>query len=115
PCPPPQYRRREYGPSAPPHLALRLHRRHHHLHPLDHPAHPSHEDVHVNALDWLVLLGTMLGIALYGVWATRGRRDLNTYLRGEGNTRWIVIGLSVMATQASAVTFLSTPGQGFES
>ena len=43
------------------------------------------------------------------------RHELNSYLKGDGNTRWIVIGLSVMATQASAVTFLSTPGQGFES
>ncbi len=67
----------------------------------------------MNGLDWLVLLGTMLGIAAYGMWATRGKRDLNHYLHGDRNTRWIVIGLSVMATQASAVTFLSTPGQGY--
>ena len=39
---------------------------------------------------------------------------LNSYLKGAGDTRWLVIGLSVMATQASAVTFLSTPGQGFQ-
>src|SRR4051812_15033257 len=56
----------------------------------------------------------MLGIAAYGVWRTRARRDLNSYLRGAGDTRWFVIGLSVMATQASAITFLSTPGQGYE-
>jgi Na+/proline symporter len=68
----------------------------------------------VNALDYVVLLGTLLGIAVYGVWRTRGPRDLKTYLKGDGNTRWIVIGLSVMATQASAITFLSTPGQGYE-
>jgi len=69
----------------------------------------------VNALDYAVLLATMLGIAIYGIWRTRGRRDLNTYLKGAKDTRWIVIGLSVMATQASAITFLSTPGQGYES
>jgi Na+/proline symporter len=69
----------------------------------------------VNALDYLVLLGVLLGIAAYGMWRTRGRRDLNTYLRGAGNTHWLTIGLSVMATQASAITFLSTPGQGYES
>src|SRR4051794_6885167 len=57
----------------------------------------------------------MLGIAAYGVWRTRGRRNLDSYLRGAGDTRWLVIGLSVMATQASAITFLSTPGQGYES
>ncbi|HVT88924.1 MAG TPA: sodium:solute symporter [Tepidisphaeraceae bacterium] len=67
----------------------------------------------MNPLDWLVLLGTMLGIAAFGMWRTRGKRDLDHYLKGDHNTSWIVIGLSVMATQASAVTFLSTPGQGF--
>jgi Na+/proline symporter len=67
----------------------------------------------VNVLDYVILLGTMLGIAAYGMWRTRGRRDLKTYLKGDGTTRWIVIGLSVMATQASAITFLSTPGQGY--
>jgi SSS family transporter len=68
----------------------------------------------VNALDYAVLLGTLLGIAALGIWRTRGRRNLSTYLKGEGNTKWFVIGLSVMATQASAVTFLSTPGQGYQ-
>ena len=68
----------------------------------------------MNWLDYLVLLGTILGIAAYGVWRTRGRRDLNAYLKGAGDTNWPVIGLSVMATQASAITFLSTPGQGYE-
>lgn len=66
----------------------------------------------MNALDFVVLIGSMLGIALYGIWRTRGRRDLSAYLKG-GHTPWFAIGLSVMATQASAVTFLSTPGQGY--
>jgi SSS family solute:Na+ symporter len=68
----------------------------------------------VNSLDWLVLLGAILGVAAYGVWHTRGRHNTETYLKGTGDARWFVIGLSVMATQASAVTFLSTPGQGFQ-
>ncbi|MDB6170102.1 MAG: Na+/solute symporter [Verrucomicrobia bacterium] len=68
----------------------------------------------MNALDYVVLLAVLVGIAAYGMWATRGRQDLRTYLKG-GNTHWLTIGLSVMATQASAITFLSTPGQGFES
>jgi SSS family solute:Na+ symporter len=68
----------------------------------------------VNTLDWIVLAGSILGIAAYGLWRTRGRRDLQAYLHGDRNTPWIVIGLSVMATQASAVTFLSTPGQGYQ-
>ena len=69
----------------------------------------------MNPLDYAVLLGTMLGIAAFGTWRTRRHRDLRGYLRGAGNTRWLTIGLSVMATQASAITFLSTPGQGYES
>ncbi len=64
--------------------------------------------------DYLVLFIAILGIALYGVWRSRKNRDLGSYLRGAGDTNWLVIGLSVMATQASAITFLSTPGQGFE-
>jgi len=69
----------------------------------------------MNALDWIVLLGTMIGIAAYGVWRTRDVHSLNTYLKGNQSTGWWTIGLSVMATQASAITFLSIPGQGFES
>ena len=67
----------------------------------------------MNPLDFVVLISSMLGIAGYGIWRTRGRCTLNTYLRGEGKTPWFSIGLSVMATQASAITFLSTPGQGY--
>jgi solute:Na+ symporter, SSS family len=69
----------------------------------------------VNTLDYLVLLGVLIGIAVYGMWRTRGKRDLRSYVHGASNTHWLTIGLSVMATQASAVTFLSTPGQGYES
>ncbi|HEX8323504.1 MAG TPA: sodium:solute symporter [Tepidisphaeraceae bacterium] len=68
----------------------------------------------MNALDYLVLFGSMLAIAIYGVWRTRGQRGLQTYLQGAGDTKWLVVGLSVMATQASAITFLSTPGQGYQ-
>jgi Na+/proline symporter len=66
----------------------------------------------MSPLDFVVLIGSMLGIAGYGMWRTRGRRDLDSYLKG-GHTPWFAIGLSVMATQASAITFLSTPGQGY--
>ena len=68
----------------------------------------------MNPLDYAVLLGTMLGIAAYGMWQTRGRRDLAAYVKGTGEARWVTVGLSVMATQASAVTFLSIPGQGYQ-
>ena len=69
----------------------------------------------MNPLDYIVLVGVMVSIAAYGMWRTRARGDLHTYLKGEGRTHWLTIGLSVMATQASAITFLSTPGQGYES
>ncbi len=68
----------------------------------------------MNGLDYLVLIAAILGTAAYGVWRTRGRTSLHGYLKGRGDTSWLVIGLSVMATQASAVTFLSTPGQGYQ-
>ncbi len=69
----------------------------------------------MNVADWVVLLGTIVGIAAYGAWRTRHVRSLSTYLRGNTSTGWGTIGVSVMATQASAITFLSIPGQGFES
>ncbi|MSU49424.1 MAG: sodium:solute symporter [Opitutus sp.] len=69
----------------------------------------------MNALDWFVLLGTMLGIAAYGTWRTRHTDNLNTYLKGNHTTKWGTIGLSVMATQASTITYLSLPGQAYES
>jgi Na+/proline symporter len=67
----------------------------------------------MNTLDFVVLIGSMLGIAIYGMWRSRGRRDLHDYLKGRKNMPWLAIGLSVMATQASAITFLSVPGQGY--
>lgn len=69
----------------------------------------------MTALDYIVLLGTIVGIAAYGMWRTRHSDKLSTYLKGDESVGWGTVGLSVMATQASAITFLSTPGQGFES
>ena len=66
-------------------------------------------------VDYAVLIGTLLTIALYGYWRTRRDPDLGHYLKGDKTIRWGTIGLSVMATQASAITFLSTPGQAYES
>jgi solute:Na+ symporter, SSS family len=68
----------------------------------------------MNLLDWLVLVGTMVGIAAYGAWRTRHTDNLNTYLKGNYNTGWLTIGVSVMATQASTITYLSLPGQAYE-
>jgi len=68
----------------------------------------------VSPLDFVVLFGTLLAIAGYGIWKTRGSRDLEGYFRGDHTMKWGTIGLSVMATQASAITFLSTPGLAYE-
>lgn len=68
----------------------------------------------MNTLDFIVLFGTILSIVVYGIWKTRGSKGLEGYLKGDNSMKWGTIGLSVMATQASAITFLSTPGQGYE-
>jgi Na+/proline symporter len=67
----------------------------------------------MSTLDWLVLFLTLVSIAVYGVYKTRGKQSLETYLKGNKDNWW-TIGLSIMATQASAITFLSTPGQAYE-
>ena len=64
-------------------------------------------------IDWIVLAGTLAFIVSYGVWKTRGSKNVQDYIRGGNEARWWTVGLSVMATQASAITFLSTPGQAF--
>ena len=64
-------------------------------------------------IDWIVLLGTLAFIVLYGTYKARGSKDVTDYLKGGNEAKWWTIGLSVMATQASAITFLSTPGQAF--
>lgn len=64
-------------------------------------------------IDWIVLIGTLLFIVLYGTYKVRGHKNVVDYLKGGNDAKWWTIGLSVMATQASAITFLSTPGQAF--
>ncbi len=68
----------------------------------------------MSALDWIVLFGTLFTIVAYGVWKTRGSKNIHGYLLGDKSMKWWTIGLSIMATQASAITFLSTPGQAFD-
>jgi len=65
-------------------------------------------------IDWSVMLGTLLFITVYGAWKTRGSQNIQSYLLGDNESKWWVVCLSVMATQASAITFLSTPGQAYE-
>lgn len=65
------------------------------------------------SIDWIILLGTLGFIVGYGAWKNRKNSTITDYLKGGNNARWWTIGLSVMATQASAITFLSTPGQAY--
>lgn len=64
-------------------------------------------------IDWIILIGTLAFIVIYGTWKTRGTHNMDSYLRGDNEAKWWTVGLSVMATQASAITFMSTPGQAF--
>ncbi|MCP3166810.1 sodium:solute symporter [Myxococcus qinghaiensis] len=65
-------------------------------------------------LDWVVLVGTIAFIVIWGMWKSRGAKNTEDYLRGARELKWPTIGLAVMATQASAITFLSVPGQAYE-
>lgn len=67
----------------------------------------------MSGLDWIVLISTTAFIVFYGIWKTRKERNMESYIKGGHATKWWTIGLSVMATQASAITFLSTPGQAY--
>lgn len=67
----------------------------------------------MSSIDWIVLFGTLLSIVAYGVWKSRGTKNMEDYLKGGTDVKWYAIGLSIMATQASAITFLSTPGQAY--
>lgn len=66
-------------------------------------------------LDWIVLIATLGFIVSFGIYKSRGSRNLNSFLKGGNSANWATVGLSVMATQASAITFLSATGQGYES
>ncbi|HWA26598.1 MAG TPA: sodium:solute symporter [Lacunisphaera sp.] len=68
----------------------------------------------MSLIDWIVMLGAVVGIAAYGAWRTRHTDHLDTYLKGNRTTGWFTIGLSVAATQASTITYLSLPGQAYE-
>ena len=63
--------------------------------------------------DWIILIFTILFIVVYGSYKTRKNKNIQSFLKGDNSSNWFTIGISVMATQASAITFLSTPGQGY--
>ncbi len=67
----------------------------------------------MQTLDWFVLVGTLTFVVSYGIWRSRNLQTSENFLAGKRDLPWWTIGLSIMATQASAITFLSTPGQGF--
>jgi len=67
----------------------------------------------VRSYDWLVLVASLVFIVVYGVWKGRRNRDLDGYLLGDRSMRWYMVAFSIMATQASAITFISTPGQAY--
>ncbi|RNL88065.1 sodium:solute symporter [Sinomicrobium pectinilyticum] len=67
----------------------------------------------MESIDWIVLYTTLLFIVVYGTWKTKRNTTVKDYILGNKEAKWWTVGLSVMATQASAITFLSTPGQAF--
>lgn len=69
----------------------------------------------LHVVDWIILSVTLISIVSYGTYVTRKNKNVTDYIKGGSDSKWWTIGLSVMATQASAITFLSTPGQAFHS
>ena len=67
----------------------------------------------MSTIDWLVMGVTLLAIVSYGMWKSRGTKNIQGFLLADKKLPWYHVGLSVMATQASAITFLSAPGQAF--
>ncbi|MEQ8362898.1 MAG: sodium:solute symporter [Cyclobacteriaceae bacterium] len=68
----------------------------------------------MNTIDWVILFTTLILIVAYGTWKSRGSKNIDGYLLGNKSLPWWNVCLSIMATQASAITFLSTPGQAYE-
>ncbi len=68
----------------------------------------------MSIIDWIIMLGTLIAIVVYGIIKTRDVDNVKSYLLGDKDLPWWTIGLSIMATQASAITFLSTPGKAYE-
>ncbi|MFB0947921.1 MAG: sodium:solute symporter, partial [Spirosomataceae bacterium] len=67
----------------------------------------------MSSIDWIILVVTLLFITFYGIYKNRGDKDIDGYLLGNKSLPWYHVGFSVMATQASAITFLSAPGQAY--
>src|SRR4028118_1821158 len=67
----------------------------------------------MSGIDWIVLSLTLLGIIAYGLYKSRTSKDLDGYFRSNRSMPWYLVLLSIMGTQASAITFLSAPGQAY--
>src|SRR3954453_5850548 len=67
----------------------------------------------MSGIDWTVLSITLLGIIIYGLYKSRTSKDLDGYFLSNRSLPWWLVLLSIMGTQASAVTFLSAPGQAY--
>lgn len=67
----------------------------------------------MSLIDWIVLSVALAGIILYGVWKSRGQKDMDSYFLGNQSMPWFIVLLSIIGTQASAITFLSAPGQAY--
>ena len=67
----------------------------------------------MSTIDWVVMVVVMLAIPGYGLWRSRGTATVGEYLLAGRNMPWYAMGLSIMATQASAVTFIATTGQSY--
>jgi SSS family solute:Na+ symporter len=67
----------------------------------------------MQTVDWIILIVALSFIVIYGSLKTRGSKNVKEYILGNNETPWYMVGISVMATQASAITFLSTPGQAY--
>ena len=67
----------------------------------------------MGAVDWIVFCGALAYVAGYGVWRARGDNTVRTFVVAGRQVPWYAVGLSIMATQASAVTFISTTGQAY--
>jgi Na+/proline symporter len=79
----------------------------------DHFLLPIHETFFMSSPDWIVLTITLLGIIVYGLYKSRTTRDLDGYFLSNRTMPWYLVLLSIMGTQASAVTFLTAPGQAY--
>jgi Na+/proline symporter len=72
-----------------------------------------HQNIFMSALDWIVLSATLAVIILYGVWKSRGQKNIHGYFLGNQSMPWYIVLLSIIGTQASAITFISAPGQAY--